>query len=142
MNTICGHDREAVLWALVNYETAVVHRPAHGIDGAPRKVRERIEAHDAVSDPAKLAELMAEELRRRDVDVIAEPVEQPPNNHLQGNRHAFIIWHWHNDLLIQPHTGNGFRLTMPQARATQLRLMQLPEGTPVEDVLKALEATS
>lgn len=124
--TLCGHERDALIWACspgFNNEHCVTTSMVKAV------------AYRATRDPAKLAELMAEELRRRGV-----------TDSLYGDEWYVLPLPTKDgiDLDVEDPDGldRSIALTTPQARVALLRLMQLPEGTAAQDVLKALEASS
>lgn len=133
MSTLCGHERADLEWALrmTMAPTVVVSSGLRSGKTAKGK------AMDAIHDPAKLAELMAEELRRRAVGVWLGPNEERAPEHGDVVMYAFG-----KSVRAYSPLGPGSwerQWTLPQARAALLRLMQLPEGTAAQDVLKALE---
>lgn len=138
--TLCGHERDVLIWALDElarypFENVKLVAKSMGDDFA-------VTVCDA-DDPAKLAGLMAEELRRFGLDVATDWLD----------RHDFYVAWWPNN--EHPTESPGIELragrwgrfpgdpaiefSVPQARAALLRLMQLPEDTAAQDVLKALE---
>ncbi len=111
--TICGHDRDelAVWLRAANAMTAITP-----VDNC---VCSACSARNAVLDPATLAELIAARLRAFDIGA---------GCHFASN--DIILWepravNGHGRLLSkEPST----RLTMPQARAILLALLQLPNA--------------
>lgn len=130
-DTIGGHSREALIWAL---KTKIALQSGW----IPFTMGGRISPHEsqndalkAVCDPAKLAELGRAELIRRGVSADKE-------------HHADAVIA-HNGSLREPGIdvsimGDAEReYTLPEFRAALLRVLELPGGATLADVTKALE---
>jgi hypothetical protein len=99
--TICGHDRETLIWALGGEFDPL---PSCGCEST------LCQAQVATYDPAKLAELIAAELQRCDV-------------------HAWVVKHEYRPICwgVRGDEYGGF-WEMPQARAILVALLPLPDG--------------
>jgi hypothetical protein len=99
-------------------------------------------AFAGVSDPAKLAELLAEALMERGVDVGgAPPADRRPYNVFHGADLVGIVdWSRSNKATYSSAFASGAATMwdMPQARAALLRVLSLPEGATAEDARKAV----
>jgi DNA-binding NtrC family response regulator len=126
MTTICGHELGTLQWALSTFDPDD-GLPSCGCESA------KCQAQLVVDDPAKLAELLAEALRERGVDVPG-PSEQTfwAQLVIQPRRTEGVIE------IDMPEDGPSFTLDMPQARAALLRVLSLPEGATAEDAVKAV----
>lgn len=122
MTTICGHERDVLIWALRHAEATGDHHVSG--DPMPYAI-----ACGEVLDPAKLAEMLA--ARGRELG-FARPDEQdtPPDNQISIGIHGGMIWFGiGNDRrkpFFMPKAALSF--TMPQARALLLQWLQLPDG--------------
>ncbi len=148
--TICGHRRDVLIAQLrcmtANGETGL-RFASHAwkiLDTGDTATQEAT-AHefkatfDALNDPAKLAELLAVAMADRGVN--AEFYKYGVE-HAHGS--VFVrIWHGFANGMIQVSLGETLRslarmITLSQARATLLRILELPEGATAEDAVKAL----
>lgn len=147
--TLCGHEREvliAQLQCLTSDGPDFLRSSAEAwevLDRGDRVQRVAMErafedAFDALNDPAKLAELMAEELRRRGIKALA--IDCTDVDAILSDADT-VVWHYDDNLAVETRASNSGPLARSQARTALLRLMQLPEGTPIQDVLKALKVT-
>lgn len=146
-STLCGHEREALISALRLFIEADRRgdntRASHAVTSQWSADLRPI-ARD-LDDPAKLAELMAAGYQKCGfwAFVAAEGVWSPPDAHM--GPYFQINWRVRQGHILVSLLSAGRALapaseyTLPQARAALLRLMQLPEGTPEPDVLRALE---
>jgi hypothetical protein len=136
--TLCGHERKELRRALdfANNST---------LDTVSRDWPRPNEASGAllhdVHSPAKLAELLAEALRERGVDVAS--VERTCMALPHGNVMS-ISQGFDGRIFVRLLSGGYIQwqqtLTPPNARALLLRVLSLPAGATVEDVMKAVEA--
>lgn len=125
--TLCGHER-AVLVASLEYiavhDDGVALLHARMKPDLLRQYGHSPETMVDLHDPAKLAKLMAEELRRRGVELPEAHDQAPTSDQIEIRLGGSDEWHV---------------LSMSQARAALLHIMRLPEGTSAQDALKALE---
>jgi hypothetical protein len=132
--TICGHEREALIWALGWHTTHAI--PPNDISWPEWARGER--ALQATNDPAKLAELLAEAS-------IAAGLDMSPNASLPNyDWTRFRVYPNHNGNIALDDLDqlNPNDLTLSQARAALLRILELPEGSTVDDAVKALSDVS
>jgi hypothetical protein len=113
--TICGHDRETLRWALRAGEW-----PA--FNWADRDLQARYDAHEAVTDPAKLAAIIAASTQDRGIVDLSEadfaPIDECRVCVQDGGAILCVVWRQKG-----AHKIGVKRLTMPQARAFALRLL-------------------
>lgn len=127
--TICGHERDVLIWALSLHTVGVDTGIAADVDRRPNGISQRYYASEAIHDPAKLAEMLAACGRELG---FARPDEQdtPPDNQISIGIHGGMIWFGiGNDKrkpFFMPKTALSF--TMPQARDILLQWLQLPDG--------------
>jgi hypothetical protein len=151
MTTICGHERDALIWALTSTErypafVAGLLEPSPGLPVYTRRVLrewlapQREAALRAIHDSAKLAEIAAEEGRRLGLDVVVgnSSTEAKTYWDFSGPTQRAIFFNIELSLVVGDVL-QWARLDMSQARAALLRVMLLPEGAPIAEVLKALE---
>jgi hypothetical protein len=119
MTTLYGHERETLLWALRAGEW-----PA--FNWADRGLQAKWDAHEAVTDPAKLAELLAEALRER--GIVAASLSR------DGRCIIAFVDTQGNTRRREPD--------LPQARALLLRILTLPDGATAEDATRAISGDS
>jgi hypothetical protein len=105
-NTICGHERSVLIWALgYPYEdTETICSPRFRYNGCPK-----CKALREIADPAKLAAIMAEDGKRLGLSIAIVAY---------GNAKPLV---WELD-------GDGGWISMAQARAIILDWLQLPDG--------------
>lgn len=129
MTTICGHDRDALIWALGEWAGDSVYtrtgpEPLSGI-----LTDDESAAIQALTDPAKLAELLAHEGRRLGVEVHlvrgydSAPSPEPPKYWAIFATDSFV---W-----IDYRYGSGYdttQYTMPRARSILAAWLGLEDG--------------
>lgn len=126
-NTICGHGRDVLIWVLsVHVRERCLMAPCELSE------TEAQSASDAVHDPAKLAEMLAERGRELglscDTDFPATScIEEEPT----------LVWQACEAGIVLSRGDNIRKFTMPQARAILLQWLQLPDGAR-EEAEKAL----
>lgn len=141
MSTICGHELEALIWACEYAVDApkLIHATIEVMDDRAGDAQKQA-ALIALTNPAKIAEIMAEALRNRGVD--ANAYRYGTDQAAGGDE--VRVWYAYTNGKIQISIGRAVRssfsrmVTQAQFRATLLRTLTLPEGTPIAEVLKAL----
>lgn len=133
-NTICGHGRDVLIWVLsVHVRERCLMAPCELSE------TEAQSASDAVHDPAKLAEMLAERGRELGWNTYSDDVYDMPvfpciDFTVDEGVITIDVWRSMHDL----ESGkNEQRLGMPQARAVLLQWLQLPDGAR-EEAEKAL----
>ena len=113
--TICGHDRETLQWALQHWERC------GGLGGfdAVRRGDAYCDAWRAIQDTAKLAAIIAELLRERGLSVKTDP---------QYDCQWLVFADEYDAVsIVAPRFAKA--ITMPQARAFALALLDAPNAT-------------
>jgi hypothetical protein len=135
--TICGHERGALVIALRLIAMAPDER--HYIACVLAHPQSTMKAEfGALADPTKLAELLAEAS-------IAAGLDMSPNASLPNyDWTRFRVYPNHNGNIALDDLDqlNPNDLTLSQARAALLRILELPEGSTVDDAVKALSDVS
>jgi hypothetical protein len=140
MTTICGHEREKLIWALhirCAEDDSVLGVPPYPMHNQPMSVQR---ADADLADPAKLAELLAEALRERGVDasVFLYGVDRADGGE------DVRIWRGYVNGQIQVSVGRSVRsshsrmFTLAEFRAALLRVLSLPDGATAEDAVKVV----
>lgn len=97
----------------------------------------------SANDPAKLANLLAEALRRLGItvhDLNGGKLSYPVVELYDADNEVYMdIWHSMSDV---ERSANARVLAMPQARVALLRVLLLPEDSTAEDAVKALANAS
>jgi hypothetical protein len=132
MSTICGHDREALRWAIAyardvwaNDDTYL--RELQAIDWRA-KHRVRFDALSAIIDPAKLAAILAE--RGRELGVIIGDNYDTADLVIKaldplGASRRDIVWCYSGKLSPEVF---DYDLSLPQARAILAAWLELEDG--------------
>ncbi len=114
-STICGHEREALIWACRFVDS---HEVIHCRKWEPAE-------HEAcldVCNPATLAGLLSSALALFGVGSYGKLTDEGMP----------VVFLWLAETEACPFAG------MPQARSVLLRILELPEGATAEDAVKAL----
>ncbi len=133
--------RAALIWVLqlnCAEDDSVLGVPPYPMRNQPRHVQR---ADADITDPAKLAELIADEARRRGVKC-----NHARTGSFPGERADAFIWWTPQDaegpayltVSLWDDVSPVRYWQMPQARAILLALLQLPDGAPREDVERVL----
>jgi len=137
--TICGHERDVLVWALelrAKTDTGGIMMYSAGTE---REKSRRVDAYFDVDDPAKLSAMLAE--RGRELGLAFwhgpnEPREPSPTDYV-----LYVL-----DGVIRLYSPLGPKAwqrqrTMPQARTILLQWLQLPDGAH-EEAEQALRGES
>jgi hypothetical protein len=140
MTTICGHDAEALTWALritCAEGDSVLGTPPYPMHNQPMSVQR---ADADLADPAKLAELLAESLRKRGVGatVLVASAETKTFWAFSGDCQRPILYSIELSITLA-NMWSVARFDLPQARAALLRVLSLPEGATADDAVKAAQ---
>lgn len=124
--TICGHEITMLIWACEFQDSPAVHHCRKWRFG-------ETQACEAAATPEKLAELFAEAFRRTGLVVELMSNYYPRD---QGSYGMVVTW---TSKTVDVRQDEWIAMKLPQARATLKRILLLPEGTTIDDVLKAAE---
>ena len=137
MDTICGHERK---WLVFNL--GIVDRPIQHL--AVLCPSERACLND-VQDPAKLAEMLVSEAKRLGAEVVwrldmGQVYPDVPTLKIQfsaSHGQLHILYVSAKSVTVRM---NRLCVSLPDARAILLQWIRLADGTPIANVMKALEA--
>lgn len=128
--TICGHDRETLKRVLFEM-TSPAFDPRFELIGAPW------DAYVALHNPARFAEIISETLRGCGLSVNGDECDE------KETTLDIDVGGMGDIITVKKTDPDGHQswcdYTMPQARALELRLLQLPDGATSADALQALE---
>ena len=143
MTTLCGHERDALIWALTDPDSLnnaerekLVIVPIGGpVDFSQCVATPKQRAAVCVHDPAKLAEMLAE--RGRELGLSIAIYDNHRRFRMSGAPVVYALLVAVDGVSIQDRDKRGWDLDMPQARAILLQWLQLLDGAH-EEALRVL----
>ena len=126
MTTLCGHERDALIWALrlayaMPRSAQASYRPPNPM---PDELA-RIQAVDDIHDPAKLAEMLA--ARGRELGLSIAIYDNHRRFRMSGAPVVYALLIVASGFSIMDRDKRGWDFDMLQARAILLQWLQLPD---------------